>query len=268
MIMRNYKVLIYGKAGEKSLQMLWQEPPDWKKGDRRTALVWIHGGGWKTGCAGQFVRHMDYFSTRGVVGFSIQYRLQTEQVTIEDCLWDCRRAVRYIREHGEDLGIDPDQIIVAGDSAGGHLACCLGNPAIVGNPLERANLVINCNGVVDVTRRFKENLLGVPVETGSVIKWKEQYDRAYAISPLLRICKEHVPVMTVQGLLDQTVPPEDSVQFHDGLKDLGCDSTLLLLPDIGHACVLFDYRLENEKVYGILKQIEEYLQERKMLDGI
>jgi len=261
---------VYGRVGETPLKLLVQKPKTWQPGDRRTAIVWIHGGGWNSGCAEQFKKHMEYFSNLGAVDFSIQYRLQTESVTMEDSLADCRSAIRYLRGKAEEFGIDSDKIIGAGDSAGGHFACCLGNPEIVKEEKERVNLVLDFNGVVDLTRKFRKNLLGEEAARKSVslTEWKEQYDRAYAISPALRVCRGHAPVLVMQGMLDRTVEPEDSVQYHYALKRAGCDSTLVLLPDVSHAFILFDYHLEDAKVYEILGKVRDFLTEKQLLNPI
>ena len=77
-----------------------------------------------------------YFASRGLVAFSAKYRIfNTHGTTPFDALWDAKSAIHFLREHSNELNIDPDQIVAGGGSAGGHLAAAAGN--IVG--LEEAN---------------------------------------------------------------------------------------------------------------------------------
>jgi dienelactone hydrolase len=65
-----------------------------------------------------------HYAKLGLVGISMSYRLHSAKtgVSVFDCVKDARAAVRYIRAHATELGIDPQKIIVSGGSAGGHLA--------------------------------------------------------------------------------------------------------------------------------------------------
>src|SRR4051812_49739010 len=60
----------------------------------------------------------------GLVGASADYRLtgQGTGVKIADIVLDAKDAIRYVRSHAGELGVDPDRIAAAGGSAGGHLA--------------------------------------------------------------------------------------------------------------------------------------------------
>ena len=49
--------------------------------------------------------------------------------SLKDLVADCEDAVRYIRKHANELGVDPDKIVAIGDSAGAHLTSALGTLA-------------------------------------------------------------------------------------------------------------------------------------------
>ena len=119
--------VVVKRVNDVPVKVFYTLPSGWKKADKRTAVVWIHGGSWTGGSAYNFFPHARYFAARGAVGFSVEYRLlKKNRTTVGDCLADCKSVIRYIREHAAELGIDPVKIIVMGDSAGGHLASCLG----------------------------------------------------------------------------------------------------------------------------------------------
>jgi acetyl esterase len=119
--------LVFKTVGELPLRIFYSSPEKLKQGDKRTAVVFIHGGGWVNGGTDVFFMHARYFALRGAVGFSIEYRLvKPNGPYVADCLADCKSAIRYLRAHAKELGIDPNKIVVIGDSAGGHLTDCLG----------------------------------------------------------------------------------------------------------------------------------------------
>ena len=100
-------------------------PTDWKASDKRPAIVCFFGGGWKNGSFLQFVSLCDYLAARGMVAASADYRIESIHHTTPDkCVEDAKSAMRYLRGHADELGIDPTRIVAAGGSAGGHLAAC------------------------------------------------------------------------------------------------------------------------------------------------
>lgn len=96
-------------------------------GERRPGIVFFFGGGWHTGGPNQFLHHAKYFAARRMVAICAEYRVSSryEGITPLDCVSDAFAAMRWVREHAETLGVDPDRIVASGGSAGGHLALCV-----------------------------------------------------------------------------------------------------------------------------------------------
>jgi acetyl esterase len=118
------RVLVYKKIAERELQLHVFEPDGLKAGDKRACYLIIHGGGWTGGAPPRMYPFAAHYAKLGLVGISMSYRLHSAKtgVSVFDCVKDARSAVRYIRAHATELGIDPQKIIVSGGSAGGHLA--------------------------------------------------------------------------------------------------------------------------------------------------
>jgi acetyl esterase len=107
--------------GELKLHLFF--PPDWKASDRRPVMVFFFGGGWRNGAFTQFVPQAEYFAARGLVTASADYRISSLHKTTPDkCVEDAKSAVRWLRAHAQELGIDGQRLIASGGSAGGHLA--------------------------------------------------------------------------------------------------------------------------------------------------
>lgn len=118
------RVLVYKKIAERELQLHVFDPAGFKAGDKRACYLIIHGGGWTGGAPPRMYPFAAHYAKLGLVGISMSYRLHSANtgVSVFDCVKDARSAVRYIRAHAAELGIDPQKIIVSGGSAGGHLA--------------------------------------------------------------------------------------------------------------------------------------------------
>lgn len=86
-------------------------------------LLWIHGGGYILGMSSMifFSRPMDLVREGKAVVISPEYRL-AHTAPYPAAAEDCYAALRYMKEHAEELGIRPDQLFVGGESAGGGLA--------------------------------------------------------------------------------------------------------------------------------------------------
>lgn len=109
---------IPGPGGDLGIRIYRGAPGD----DLRGALVFFHGGGW---VIGDLDTHDIVCRQLALAGgfsvISVDYRLGPEHrfpAAVDDCI----AATRWVREHAQDLRIDPDRIAVGGDSAGGNLA--------------------------------------------------------------------------------------------------------------------------------------------------
>ncbi len=91
----------------------------------RPCIVFFFGGGWKSGSYTQFVPQAEYLASRGIIAVCADYRiLSIHKTTPDKAVEDAKSAIRWVRGHSTELGIDPDKVIAAGGSAGGHLAAC------------------------------------------------------------------------------------------------------------------------------------------------
>jgi acetyl esterase/lipase len=120
------KTMTYKTVGTRALQIHLHFPKDWQAADRRPAMVFFFGGGWNGGRVEQFLPQAEYFASRGMVTARADYRVKSRDgVTPDQCVADARSAVRWLRAHARELGMDPRKLVASGGSAGGHLAACM-----------------------------------------------------------------------------------------------------------------------------------------------
>ena len=87
----------------------------------RGAVVLVHGGGWRSGSRAWWAAQGRRLAARGWVAFSVDYRLAPTH-RFPAAIDDVRAAIRWVRTHADDYGVDPDRIALLGGSAGGNLA--------------------------------------------------------------------------------------------------------------------------------------------------
>jgi acetyl esterase/lipase len=119
-------VEVYREVNGSKLNAYVFTPPQHQASDRRPAVLFFFGGGWKGGSPGQFLPQSLYLAQRGMVAISCDYRVLSRHGVIpQDCLRDAKAAMRWARANAVRLGIDPDRIVAGGGSAGGHLAAAI-----------------------------------------------------------------------------------------------------------------------------------------------
>jgi acetyl esterase/lipase len=98
-----------------------------KPDEKRPTYLFFHGGGWRLGMPEWGYGECKHYSELGMVGISFEYRIMFRHGTfIKESVEDAKSAVRWVRSHADELGVDPNKIVIAGFSAGGHLAAAAG----------------------------------------------------------------------------------------------------------------------------------------------
>jgi len=116
---------VYKQPGDAELPLYVYSPENRKPNEKVPAVVFFFGGGWAKGSPTQFETQCKHLANRGIVGVTVEYRVTSRYpVKVEDCVEDAKSAMRWVRAHADQLGVDPDRVAAAGGSAGGHLAAC------------------------------------------------------------------------------------------------------------------------------------------------
>ena len=271
--------MVFKTTKDTSLKIYYSKPAGAKSGKKYPAIIWIHGGGWTSGTASTFFPHAKYFSLRNAVGFSIEYRLiKFGGNGMAECLEDCKSAIRFIRAHAKELNIDPDQIIVLGDSAGGHLAGALGTIDGFNDPTDnlgisaKPNAMVLYNPCVDMTvyplmkNSIANQVQNIKTLDSASVK-PEQWDLARTFSPINYVKSGQPHCLILHGLNDRVIPCEQSVRFTDAMKKAGNDCKVILLPNTRHAFVVPNYTATEEQVVNAITEGDKYLTSLGYLHG-
>lgn len=244
---RNLPFLEAGRVETLDLYLPAKNPANAQKSP---GFVWIHGGGWTGGTKSEN-RAKEICSTMAKAGFvaiSIDYKLGNR--SWPQNLWDCKNAVRYLRVHAKKYDIDPERIVVAGGSAGGHLALMVaytdGNKELEPTApypgiSSRVGCVINMYGITNILTRKTTDSKGNPTGTAklgtalSVFGAKSEDDPILiAASPVKQIRPGLPPTLILHGKADSTVDYLQAEELARELKKAGVTQELHLLEGVGH----------------------------------
>ena len=185
------------------------------------AILVIPGGGYQHVAMGyEGFQVAQWLNAQGMAAFVLDYRVAPYKYPVE--IDDGMRAMRYVRAHATEYGIDPDKIGVWGSSAGGHLASTLGTHCTFGDPLDadpidhldcRPDFMVLAYPVITMElpgthRGSRENLLGANPDPALVTKFSNE----------LAVTAETPPTFIFATTNDPTVPVENSANFYLALE--------------------------------------------------
>ncbi len=221
------RTLVYKTVGDVELRLHVFDPPGLAPGDRRAAIVFFHGGSWVGGDPNQFYPQCRHLASRGMVAISAEYRLKSRHGTTPfDCVRDGKSALRWVRAHAAELGIDPERIAAGGGSAGGHVAAAVAT--VAGLDEHGEDRSVSC--VPAALALFN------PVYDNGPGGWghAKVRDRYWEISPLHNVRRGIPPAIVFFGTKDRLVPVRTAKNFQRAMLDAGSRSELVLFDGEGH----------------------------------
>ena len=220
----------YGVANGKRLLLDAYVPPT---GDRRPAVVMIHGGGWRAGDKASWAPEATRLAERGWVAFSVNYRLD-EPSPFPAEIDDVQAAVRWVRGHADEYRIDPGRIAAVGESAGGHLTAMLATLG-TGSLANDARIIVGAawsppTDFPALARsrgdQWASRLFGCSVATCA--------DKMAQASPVTHVARTDAPLYLINST-DELVPLAQSETMAQRLSAAGVDHRLDVLPGNRHA---------------------------------
>ena len=229
------------------------KPRNMQAGEKRPAIVYFFGGGWKLGTPIQFYRECAYYASKGMVAVSVDYRIgYLHHSTPFESFEDAKDAICWLRSHASDYQLDPDKIAVAGGSAGGHLAAALGT---IGSDETvpagyRPNLSVLYYPVIDMVSRG----YGFP-------EIKRDFEK---ISPIHHVSEATPSTLILLGTKNPIVSVETIEAYQDKLLQKGVDCELHLFEGAGHPIFLYRKPL-TEEYYKVRKLTDDFLKRQGFL---
>lgn len=276
--------VIYGRKFGTALTMDVFTP---KKDANGAAVIVVISGGWfsshdgiTTGLATELIK-------RGYTVFAVVHGSQPK-FTIPEILQDMHRAVRFIRYHAKDYGIDPNRIGITGGSAGGHLSLMQGTAGTDGDPQAKDPVDHESSKVQAVACFFPPTDFlnyGEPgkdaIGRGTLkdfhapfafqdLEVKEGWKGTYKpvtdekkiveigkqISPITHVTADDAPTLIIHGDKDFLVPIQQAEVIVAKFKEAGVPAELVVKKGAGHGWKL------DEDFAKIADWFDKYLRKK------
>jgi acetyl esterase/lipase len=239
----------YARIGALTLKLDLYLPP----GKARTPLiVWVHGGAWRSGSKTSMP--LSKLVEGGYPIASVDYRLST-QAKFPAQIHDIKAAIRFLRGHRKELSVATKKILVAGDSAGGHLAALVGvsnrNAELegdIGNDRAQSSDVqgiISFYGAANLTTILKQSTphgleVRVPALELLLSGLPETVpDLAKLASPVFHVDSHDPPLLLLHGDQDPQMPINQSLELQGAYQKVNAPVHLEVVHAAGHGAAMF-----------------------------
>jgi len=244
---------VYKSVGGVELRLHVFSPADHRATNRKAAIVFFFGGGWTSGTVEQFVPQSRYLAGRGMVAIVADYRVfgrhKTEGFA---AMADAKSAIRWVRSHAAQLGVDPNRIAGAGGSSGGHIALSAAVFDAFDEPGEDSRISSKPNALVLFNPAVELSRITAPVAKQ---RWGE---KAVEASPLEHVHGGLPRTLILHGMADTTVPYTDVENFCAASKKAGNQCQLVGYEGAAHG--FFNHGRGGNKWYDeTLQETDRYL---------
>ncbi|WP_324720153.1 alpha/beta hydrolase [Salinimicrobium sp. HB62] len=227
---KGHLIVPYKQINGYSLDAHIFQPVSLQKGKIYPVIAMFHGGSFFEGKPDWFFTSAKAYAKKGWVTVAVEYRVADRHGnTLPEAISDGKSLVRFLRTNAEKFQLDPNKILISGNSSGATIALAL---ATTGEILDeknenrqissRPNAVIVNAGLADLR------------EAGHW--WQEDYTEEFIenISPLNNADKDLPPMLIFHGTKDNSVDIESIRKFASLSKKSGNQVTLMELEGAPH----------------------------------
>src|SRR5688572_12084929 len=201
-------------------------------------IVWIHGGAWRSGSKSSMP--LTDLVSAGFPIASVDYRLSGD-AKFPAQIHDIKAAIRFLRANEKNLGLVATQIVIAGDSAGGHLAALVGvtngsrerEGTVGSHPDANSNVqgIISFYGAANLTTILDQSTPhGLKVRIPALDLFvggqpRDLPDIAKLASPVFFVDSSDPPLLLLHGDQDPQMPINQAHELHGAYKRNGLKAT-------------------------------------------
>jgi acetyl esterase/lipase len=213
------------------------------------AIVDVVSGAWSSD-RGKIRQHKqagmyDIFCGRGYTVFAVRPG-SISKFSAPEMREHIKKGIRWVKQHSQEYGIDPDRLGMSGASAGGHLASLttvtsngdadtkVAATAVFFPPtdfLDYGGISWDARGDGDASRRIRQLAFAGQIDG---LSDEEIQQRIIDISPARKVQPGCPPFLIIHGDADPLVPLQQSEVLLKALQDNGCSAELIVKPGGGH----------------------------------
>lgn len=233
----SHRNIAYCNSSDPSQTLDFYRPKDHDDAETLPLLVYIHGGGWRSGSNENpliMKTYGPFFIQRGFAVASINYRLNPKH-PYPDQNEDIACALTYLDNNANNLRVNTNKMIFFGESAGGQLAAF----AALNIPYKNYDYdapagVIDFYGVSD----FSKIIVGAHPDFNARRYLGSKFNQvATGASPTTYVTKKAPRFLFIHGTKDKIVPISQSKSLYDLLIKSGIDAEYVTLPGAGHGFI-------------------------------
>lgn len=230
-------------------------------------IVWVHGGAWRSGSKSDMP--LGKLVEEGYAVASVDYRLST-QAKFPAQIYDLKAAVRFLRAHGGEWRLPVKKILIAGDSAGGHLAALVGvtngdkelegEVGMHGKYSSAVQGIISFYGGANLITILKQSTphgLSVRVPALEMFLGGQPEDMpavATFASPVFHVDRSDPPLLLLHGDQDPQMPVNQALELAGAYERTKAPVLLEIVPGAGHGGAMFYDRERMGLVRQFLKR--------------
>ncbi len=227
--------LVYAEYGHRQLKLDIYQPPESDRRGTAPGIIVVRGGAFRAGDKELFGYIAGRLAMQGFVAASIEYRT-SDEAKFPAAVQDAKAAVRWMRAHAGEYGVNPDAIGAIGGSAGAYLVTMLGTSGGV-KDLEGdgglsatssdvqavVSMACGCNlqwkpGVSPEFLAAVADFIGVPQPTAEAVA---------AASPISYVSRRSAALLLLHSRTDPDVPFDYSVEMEQRYRSVGAAVTLI-----------------------------------------
>ena len=219
---------------------------------RAPLIVWVHGGAWRSGSKKDMP--LGKLVEDGYAVASVDYRLST-QAKFPAQIHDLKAAVRFLRGHGGEWKLPVKKILIAGDSAGGHLAALVGvsngsaelEGALGDDRAQSSDVqgIISFYGGANLTTILQQSTphgLSVRVPALDLLLGAQPDDvpaLARLASPVFHVDKNDPPLLLLHGDQDPQMPVNQALELLGAYQKARVPAQLEIIHGAAHGGAMF-----------------------------
>ena len=231
--------LVYGHKDGLAMTLDVLKPTSGANG---AAILYMVSGGWVSRWSPpkESAERFQFLLDKGFTMVIVRHG-SSPRYHVPDAVSDVRRAVRFVRFHAKEWGVDPNRLGVHGGSAGGHLSLVLGMASDAGDAAADEPFMRESDRVASVVAYYPPVDLrtmargAVPATEGQRFPALNfEKEKAADISPILFVTPDDPPTLLIHGDADTTVNISHSQRMFQALQENKIKSNFITLPGAGH----------------------------------
>lgn len=233
--------IVFSHVIPEGLKLTLMRP--WNNDAPRPLIVFVQGSGWSFPNIYREIPQLCQYARAGFVVATVTHRNAVEGHVFPAYLQDVKTAIRYLRAHADEYGIDPKRVCIWGTSSGGNTAMLVGltgdDPQFrteeYAGQSDKVQAVVNCFGPTNLLRMMPEGFAdalrsGLLSDDQPFIRNfrglfgnMDIMDVLYRMSPVNYIdsCEKLPPMLMIQGDADDIVPYAQAVEMFEKLHAAG-----------------------------------------------